>query len=215
MASNGDGNNSYWKPSDRRNRTPAPRDVMLNDPHLVDPAPDQREAMRSGWVPNPDRDHFTLGVTPRADCCLRWQLHRNESVINLLCGHVHHEGCVTSLSVAYSLEGCRVCCDRSTQAQRDGELVNIYCSVHLIWYLINHPDQPITNEPSLVTQLLTYYGIANFLEIRKSVYMGVPELTQLQRERIACVLVRRQYVRDCKDQENAYTHIHSAEYRQI
>ena len=164
---------------------------------------------------NSNRNHFALGATPRADCCPRRRLHKSESMLNLLCGHVHHEGCVTSLSIAYSLEGCRVCCDRSTQEQRDGELVNIYCSVHLIWYLINHPDQPITNEPSLVTQLLTYYGIANFLEIRKSVYMGVPELTALQRERIACVLVRRQYVRDCKDQENAYTHIHSAEYRQI
>ena len=61
--------------------------------------------------------------------------------------------------------------------------------------------------------LLTYCGIAIFLEIKKSIDMGVPELTQLQRERIACVMVRRQYVKDFRDQENAY--LHSSEYRQI
>ena len=43
--------------------------------------------------------------------------------------------------------------------------------------------------------------------------MGVPELSRLQRERIACVMVRRQYVKDFQDQENAY--IHTSEYRQI
>ena len=43
--------------------------------------------------------------------------------------------------------------------------------------------------------------------------MGVPELSRLQRERIACVMVRRQYVKDFQDQENAY--IHTSEYRQM
>ena len=54
---------------------------------------------------------------------------------------------------------------------------------------------------------LTYYCIADsFLDIKKSIDMGVPELSRLQRERIACVMVRRQYVKDFQDQENAYIH---------
>ena len=131
MASNGDGKNNHWKPSDRR-RTPAPRSVMLEDPELVNPPPSQQQATRTGWVPNPDRDSFQLEANPQTDCCLRRQLNKNESVINLLCGHLTHEGCVADLFMAYSLEGCRVCCDRSTQEQRNGELVNIYYSVHFI-----------------------------------------------------------------------------------
>ena len=99
---------------------------MLADPELANPPPSKPEAMQSGWVPNPERDGFKLGASPQVDCCLRRQLNRNESVINLLCGHLTHEGCVTDLFQAYSLEGCRVCCDRSTNQQRNGELVNSF-----------------------------------------------------------------------------------------
>ena len=48
------------------------------------------------------------------------------------------------------------------------------------------------------------------LEIRRSIDIGVPELSRLQREGIACVMVRRQDVKDFQDQENAY--IHTSEY---
>ena len=123
---------NQWRPFGRI--VPAPRNVMLADPELANPPPSQPEAMQSGWVPNPDRDGFKLRANPQADCCLRRQLNRNESVINLLCGHLTHEGCVTDLFQAYSLEGCRVCCDRSTNQQRNGELVNLYFSVHLIQF---------------------------------------------------------------------------------
>ena len=132
MASNGDGKNNHWKPFERI--VPAPRNVMLEDPELANPPPSQPEAKRSGWVPNPDRDGFKLKANPQTDCCLRRQLNKNESVINLLCGYLTHEGCVADLFQAYSLEGCRVCCDRSTHEQRNGELVNLYFSVHLIQF---------------------------------------------------------------------------------
>ena len=132
MASNEDNKNNQWRPFGRC--VPAPRNVMLADPELANPPPSKPEAMQSGWVPNPERDGFKLGASPQVDCCLRRQLNRNESVINLLCGHLTHEGCVTDLFQAYSLEGCRVCCDRSTHEQRNGELVNLYFLVHLIQF---------------------------------------------------------------------------------
>ena len=145
MASNGNGDNKNnqlsnelkdtmqkWRPFGRS--VPAPRNVMLADPELANPIPNRPEAMQSGWVPNPERDGIELGSSPQVDCCLRRQLNRNESVINLLCGHLTHEGCVNDLLHAYSLEGCRICCDRSTNQQRIGKLVNLYFLVHLIQF---------------------------------------------------------------------------------
>ena len=105
---------------------PAPRNVRLVDPELTNPIPNRPEAMQSGWVPNLERDEIELGSSPQVDCCLRRELNKNESVINLLCGHLTHEGCFNDLLNAYSLEGCRICCDRSTNQQRVGESVNLY-----------------------------------------------------------------------------------------
>ena len=113
-----------WRPFGRG--VPAPRNVMLVDPELTNPIPNRPEAMQSGWVPNPERDEIELESSPQVGCCLRRELNKNESVINLLCGHLTHEGCVNDLLHAYSLEGCRICCDRCTNQQRVGESVNFY-----------------------------------------------------------------------------------------
>ena len=168
---------------------------------------------------NDKRDEIELESSPQVDCCLRRELNKNESVINLLCGHLTHEGCVNDLLHAYSLEGCWICCDRSTNQQRIGELVNLCFSVHLIqssdkknWSIYKKLDLSIATWTQSCHSLTIALPIL-FLDIKKSTDMGVPELSRLQRERIACVMVRRQYVKDFQDQENAY--IHTSEYRQI
>ena len=122
MESNGDGNGNdkknqqlknqlsnelkdamqKWRPFGRG--VPAPRNVMLVDPELTNPIPNRPEAMQSGWVPNPERDEIELESSPQVGCCLRRELNKNESVINLLCGHLIHEGCINNWLHAYSLK---------------------------------------------------------------------------------------------------------------
>ena len=100
MASNGQGT---WNPT----HYPAPVPQGGDEPRL-----------ESGWIPNPEQKTYAAGA---ADCCSRTFMVRNESVVNHLCGHRSHEGCIRDLWMCYTLGGCRACCEKSTSRQRHGK----------------------------------------------------------------------------------------------